>query len=159
MVFFGGRGRDLLDAANATEGRLYGNAGDDILTEAGGGGYGTSFTGGPGRDLMVGSYGDRVLDLTGEGDTVLGDGVTVSYGHAPSGVRVSLRRERGYRIDGSGVVDRIIGALNVYGSPFDDVLIGYESAPSTSMPGGRAMTGCSGWPALTCCPETTVTTG
>ena len=124
MVFFGGRGRDLLDATNATEGRLHGNAGDDILTEAGGGGYGVSFSGGPGRDLVVGSYGDRVLDLTGEGDTVLGDGVTVSYGRAPSGVRVSLRRERGYRIDGSGVVDRIIGALGIDGSPVDDVLIG-----------------------------------
>jgi hypothetical protein len=126
VEFSGDRGPDQVEVEYATQGRLRGGAGDDRLVIDGvAEGYGIDFVGGPGRDWMVGGY-TNVLDMTGEGDTVIGDGINVSYTRAPSGVRVSLRRERGYRIDGSGAADKIIGHISVFGSPFDDVMIGTD---------------------------------
>lgn len=107
--------------SNITNGGLYGGAGADTL-------YGDNgsdvLEGGPGSDAIYG--GDDHVD-TNYGDIVL-------YWNAPAGVNVTLPQlGRSTTVsDGYGNFDTLYGVESVIGSPWDDVLIGNDTALDTT---------------------------
>ncbi len=122
-------------ATTAEDWVLVGTSGNDTLT----GGIGDDFlSGGAGDDMLVGGAGDDDLSGGAGNDTL--DGGTEGYSDAAdydssvSGVVVNLSSTMetisgqnvaaGTAHDGFGTVDTLIGIEEVYGSAFDDVLIG-----------------------------------
>ncbi|MGB7336123.1 MAG: calcium-binding protein [Salaquimonas sp.] len=99
-------GSDQNDKITGDDGtnRLNGGAGDDILR------------GGGGKDYLVGGEGADVLD-GGKGDNDVAD-----YTYADSGVMVNLLTGMGSGGEAEG--DTYIGIEYVYGSQFDDTIIG-----------------------------------
>lgn len=97
-VIYGKGGADLLNGGDGND-RIYGNAGDDQIE------------GGDGDDLLSGGTG---ID-------------TLSYQYADAGVTVDLRVTTAQDTGGAGV-DTVSGFQRLYGSAFDDVLLGTSAA-------------------------------
>ncbi len=117
--FFGFRGDDSLEGL-AGDDQIFGRGGDDKLF----GGEGNDLLrgeadddklfGGNGNDFLIGDAGDDVLSGSSGTDSV-------SYGSAPSGVLVNL----GVGISRGGEDDdTILSVEDVFGSHFDDTIIG-----------------------------------
>jgi Ca2+-binding RTX toxin-like protein len=119
---------------------IWGGGGDDYIL----GGAAPYLVGGPGNDVLrgragyaelvlgsghdvayAGTAGSQVDDLSGDGDVYVGGPKedTAVYGAAPSAVRVSLVTGRGQLIGGNRV-DLLSNVEGVYGSRFDDILVG-----------------------------------
>lgn len=106
----GGPGVDRLTGGAASD-RLSGFAGDDVLF---GGGGADTLDGGMGGDSLSG----------GAGDDVIAGGLNVdfvTYADAPSAVRADITA---LRATGGGGNDTLTGVETLYGSAFNDTLIG-----------------------------------
>ncbi|MFZ4688164.1 MAG: choice-of-anchor I family protein, partial [Polymorphobacter sp.] len=98
------------------------SAGDDVIN---GGAEGERWFGRGGNDIINGNGGNDILD-GGAGNDVLngGEGIdTASYGSATSGVNVNLGIAARHDTLGAGV-DSFSSIENLFGSAFDDVLLG-----------------------------------
>lgn len=103
-TILGGAGNDLLS----------GDDGDDVLT---GGAGNDTLTGGLGNDTLAGGAGADSLDG--------GTGMDFAdYSVSAAGVTVDLAAGTGTGGDAEG--DRLYGVDGIYGSAFDDVLLGYD---------------------------------
>jgi Ca2+-binding RTX toxin-like protein len=102
---------------------LTGTAGDDVI--AGGGGDDT-IDGGGGDDTICGDEGFDTIE-GGPGNDLLDGGAGedgVEYGRSSGPVTVDLRDGLA---TGGGGEDRLVSFTEVYGSPFDDTLIGSDA--------------------------------
>ena len=97
----GGAGNDFISGGVDND-NLWGNAGNDSLS------------GGAGYDHLVGGAGNDTIDGGADADTV-------SYYFSPAAVNVNLGT--GVATGGDGT-DRLIGIEDIYGSPYDDTLVG-----------------------------------
>lgn len=124
---WGERGDDYLLGGGSESPYLAGGPGNDVLR--GRTGYAQMATG-PGHDVAYAGTGrSQVDDLMGEGDVYFGGPKedTGMYGAAPGPVRVSLVTGRG-RVVGRARADILVNVEGIYGSPFNDVLIGDAGA-------------------------------
>lgn len=121
---------------------LNGGAGDDVVFGLGGndtikGGAGNDvLAGNEGNDSLSGGEGDDYL-MPGAGNDVVDGGAGndwAAYEDATAGVTIDLNKTSSQSTGGSGL-DRLIGIENVYGSAFNDTLIGDAGA---NMFGGGA---------------------
>ncbi len=103
---------DILVGANIAFVRLEGGDGNDTLWDYGGP---SALFGGNGNDFMVGLGGADAFD-GGAGIDTLG------FANSPGAVKVDLAGGRGYWADAEG--DTYIRMENVFGSPFNDIIIG-----------------------------------
>jgi Ca2+-binding RTX toxin-like protein len=111
-LIFGTNGNDVLDGSSGAD-TIYGSGGHDTLR---GGGASDRLYGDSGNDWLEGGAGGDWLDGgAGENDTV-------SYQSSSSRVMVDLSIGRGNLGDAEG--DLLFGIEQVYGSHFNDVLIG-----------------------------------
>jgi len=103
---------------------LFGLAGNDTLDGAGGTNV---ISGGEGNDLIIASAGMNEI----RGDA--GDGDTVSYANAASGIVLSMSRA----VDNAGAAagDLVYTVENVIGTNFNDYIIG--SSVANSLEGGK----------------------
>lgn len=121
MFLSGKAGRDVLKGG-AGDDILYGFGGDDSLS--GGGGHDV-LAGNEGNDTLSGGTGDDYL-LGGLGNDVIDGGAGVdwaAYEDATAGVAVSLA-VTGWQTTGGAGSDKLSGIENLYGSAFNDILIG-----------------------------------
>jgi Ca2+-binding RTX toxin-like protein len=121
MFLVGKAGRDVLKGG-AGDDILYGFGGDDSLS---GGGGSDVLAGHEGNDSLNGGTGDDYL-LGGAGTDILDGGAGVdwaAYEDATSAVKVSLALT-GWQETGGGGRDKLSGIENLYGSAFNDTLIG-----------------------------------
>lgn len=132
MDLMGTQGADVLN----------GGAGDDVVFGLGGndtikGGAGNDvLAGNEGNDSLSGGEGDDYL-MPGAGNDVVDGGAGndwAAYEDATAGVTIDLNKTSSQSTGGSGL-DRLIGIENVYGSAFNDTLIGDAGA---NMFGGGA---------------------
>lgn len=131
MDLRGTQGADTL-VGGAESDVIYGFAGNDTLR---GGAGDDVIAGNEGNDSLQGGDGDDYL-LGGPGaDTIDGGagGDWAAYEDATAGVKVDLNLS-GAQNTGGGGTDRLIGIEHVYGSAFNDTLIG--SAGDNMMVGG-----------------------
>ena len=105
VYLHGGGGDDLLEA-RGDGGALYGDAGNDTMLGTSGNDY---FNGGPGRDVMVGGDGQDRID----------------YRDASSGVYLNLATSQVSGAEADG--DVFSSIEDIYGSSFEDVLIGSDT--------------------------------
>lgn len=121
MYLYGKAGRDVLKGG-AGDDVLYGFGGDDSLSGNGGDDV---LAGHEGNDSLNGGTGDDYL-LGGAGNDTIDGGAGVdwaAYEDATSGVAVNLSVTIAQSTGGGGV-DRLIGIENLYGSAFNDILVG-----------------------------------
>ncbi|CAN7217003.1 hypothetical protein LJR164_000778 [Phenylobacterium sp. LjRoot164] len=121
MFLIGKAVRDVLKGG-AGDDTLYGYGGDDSLS---GGGGSDVLAGHEGNDSLNGGTGDDYL-LGGAGTDILDGGAGVdwaAYEDATAGVTVSLALT-GWQETGGGGRDKLSGIENLYGSAFNDTLIG-----------------------------------
>lgn len=121
MFLFGKAGRDVL-RGGAGDDILYGFGGDDSLL--GGAGHDV-LAGHEGNDTLSGGTGDDYL-LGGLGTDVIDGGAGVdwaAYEDATAAVKVSLALT-GWQATGGAGSDKLTGIENLYGSAFNDTLIG-----------------------------------
>jgi Ca2+-binding RTX toxin-like protein len=121
MFLSGKAGRDVLKGG-AGDDTLYGFGGDDSLS---GGGGSDVLAGHEGNDTLNGGTGDDYL-LGGLGTDVIDGGAGVdwaSYEDALSAVLANLSLT-GWQETGGGGRDKLSGIENLYGSAFNDTLIG-----------------------------------
>jgi Ca2+-binding RTX toxin-like protein len=95
---------------------LNGLAGDDMLFGRGGA---DTLNGGNGNDILVGGAGADTLNGGSGFDEV-------EYLNSPTGVYVSLQSGKGSSGDAQG--DQLIGIESIYGSTYDDWLVGDDDA-------------------------------
>src|SRR5215471_8321047 len=137
----GGNGNDLIDAGD-DGGHLFGGNGDDTLygghgdNALFGGGGNDLLVGGSGLDILIGDLGNDTLsggDGTdylsgGKGDDILdggaGENDSAQYDDATSGVHVDLNISGAQAIGGTRGSDTLINIENLFGSDFNDTLIG-----------------------------------
>lgn len=87
-------------------------------------------------NILDGAGGDDFLEGRGGADTLIGSafslsGNTALYGHSDSAVSITLRNGNASGADmvgGDAEGDTLIGIQNIYGSAFDDVITGDNSA-------------------------------
>ena len=100
---------------------------------------GETVTGGDAKDVMLGSDGDDILIGAGSDDTLTGaggndalvggDGFDIAvYGDAADGITVDLGNLAAQDVGGGMGSDTLSGIEAVYGSNFNDVLIGDDSS-------------------------------
>ncbi|WP_374660753.1 calcium-binding protein [Phenylobacterium sp.] len=121
MFLSGKAGRDVLKGG-AGDDILYGFGGDDSLS--GGGGHDV-LAGNEGNDTLSGGTGDDYL-LGGLGNDVIDGGAGVdwaAYEDATAAVKVDLNLTVAQATGGAGS-DKLTGIENLYGSAFNDTLIG-----------------------------------
>lgn len=121
MFLSGKAGRDVLKGG-AGDDTLYGFGGDDSLS--GGGGHDV-LAGNEGNDTLSGGTGDDYL-LGGLGNDVIDGGAGVdwaAYEDATAAVKVDLNLTVAQATGGAGS-DKLTGIENLYGSAFNDTLIG-----------------------------------
>ncbi len=132
-VVLGGEGNDVING-DAGNDNLFGEGGDDVIN----GGTGDDFlTGDIGDDVLNGGDGDDKVFGGQGGNDVLDGGVgfdTAFFDDATAGVSVDLRRTDAQNTGGSGV-DTLVDIEGLFGSDFDDVLIG--KATGSTLGGGR----------------------
>lgn len=131
MDLRGTQGADTL-VGGADDDVIYGFEGADTLK---GGGGNDVLAGNEGNDVLQGGDGDDYL-LGGPGaDTIDGGAGNdwAAYEDAAAGVKVDLTLTGAQNTVGAGT-DKLIGIENVYGSAFNDTLIG--SAAANMMVGG-----------------------
>ena len=129
-VLTGGAGDDTLYGLGGAD-KLVGNAGDDVLA------------GNAGNDTLQGGEGDDYL-LGGAGNDTLegGNGVDwAAYEDSTSGVTVSLALTAAQNTGGGGT-DKLTSIENLYGSAFNDVLVG--NAGANALAGGAGADSLSG---------------
>lgn len=118
-------GDDTLTGTSGTD-IIYGQGGNDTID----GGAGADFLyGGDGNDVIAGGDGNDVIDGGAGNDQIDGGaGIdTASYADAASGVTVNLSITAAQDTGGAGT-DALANIENLYGSAFDDVLIGDSGA-------------------------------
>jgi Ca2+-binding RTX toxin-like protein len=142
---YGGDGNDSLDGG-ADNDLIYGGIGDDTALGGTGddtlyGGDGNdSLSGGDGNDALYGEDGNDTLD-GGAGDDTLtgGAGADLLYGgngvdfadYSASGAGVTIDLAAGTGLGGDAQGDVLNGVDGIYGSAFDDVLLGYDGQGTT----------------------------
>ncbi len=137
---FGGDGNDTLDGG-ADNDTLHGDAGTDSLLGAAG--HDSQF-GGVGNDTLSGGDGNDSLDGGTEADSLSGDagndtlnggaGADLLYGgagmdyadYAGSGAAVTVNLTAGTGLGGDAAGDVLSGIDGIFGSAFDDTLLGYD---------------------------------
>ncbi len=124
-------GGDGVDALTSIEG-VYGTAFNDNLVgdanrnDIHGGDGGDTIVGGAGDDVLFGEGGDDVL-LGGPGDDILDGGAGrnyTSYSDAPSAVAIDLNITNSYQGTGGAGSDWLINIQDVFGSAFNDTIVG-----------------------------------
>lgn len=121
MFLSGKAGRDVLKGG-AGDDTLYGFGGDDSLS---GGGGQDVLAGNEGNDTLSGGTGDDYL-LGGLGNDVIDGGAGddwAAYEDATAAVKVDLNLTVAQATGGAGS-DKLTGIENLYGSAFNDTLIG-----------------------------------
>jgi Ca2+-binding RTX toxin-like protein len=123
---WGGRGDDYIIGGDSESPYLVGGRGNDVLRGRGGD---AEMVTGPGHDVAYAGTGRTQVSLTGDGDVYVGGPRedTAMYTGARSAVRASLVTGRG-RLMGRKRADVLINVEGVYGSPYDDVLLGDAQA-------------------------------
>ncbi|KEP70640.1 type I secretion protein [Thioclava dalianensis] len=130
-TLLGGAGNDTL-VGGAGNDSLSGGAGNDSLSGGDGadtlsGGDGSdTLSGGDGNDTLDGGAGNDILE-GGTGADVLNAGAGMdyaSYVNSASGVNVNLASGVGTGGDAEG--DRLTGVDGLFGSNFNDTLVGYD---------------------------------
>jgi Ca2+-binding RTX toxin-like protein len=121
-VLNGGTGDDTL-YGNGGNDKLSGNAGNDILTGDAGD---DSLNGGAGEDYLMGGAGNDTLDGGADADWA-------SYEDATAAVKVDLNLTTAQNTLGGGT-DTLKNIENLYGSAFNDTLLG--NAASNYLHGG-----------------------
>ncbi len=124
-------GGDGVDALTSIEG-VYGAAFNDNLqgdanrNDIHGGDGGDTIVGNAGDDVLYGEGGDDVL-LGGPGDDILDGGAGrnyTSYSDAPSAVAIDLNITNSYQGTGGAGSDWLINIQDVFGSAFNDTIVG-----------------------------------
>ncbi|RLL71051.1 Hint domain-containing protein [Paenirhodobacter hankyongi] len=150
----GGDGNDTMRGGDGAD-SMSGGAGNDLMsgdagndTMSGGDGNDT-LSGGTGADLISGDAGNDSLDGGADNDTLLGGtgddtlhggaGADVlsgdsgmdyaDYSDSGAGVNVNLTTGTGQGGDAAG--DQLSGIDGIYGSAYNDTLIGYDGSSST----------------------------
>lgn len=129
----GGSGNDTI-SGNPGNNTLKGRGGNDTLN----GGHGNDILLGGGRvDRLFGQDGnDRLIGGRGADTLDGGEGTdTADYRASHTGVQVYLNKETG--VGGDANRDRLISVENLYGSEYDDWLIGDSLANTISAAGGN----------------------
>lgn len=112
---YGGNGNDIIRAGRSND-NVFGGAGNDYLLGQDGN---DAIYGGDGNDRLTGGTGADLLNG--------GLGVdTADYIYAATGVFVELATGIANRNEATG--DRLVSIENIYGSHFDDVLVGDAAA-------------------------------
>jgi Ca2+-binding RTX toxin-like protein len=111
---------DNFGGATSGDDTLRGEAGDDTLS----GGQGNDrLEGGPGLDLLIGGPGNDTLDGGAITDTAsYTDGNSASYTSSPTAVSVNLGT--GIASDGYGSTDSLANISFLFGSAYNDTLVG-----------------------------------
>ncbi len=118
----GGAENDLLQGG-AGDDRLSGDAGNDTLD--GGEGH-DSLSGGLGADSLTGGNGDDIL-IGGAGADTINGGSGMDYAdYSDSGQGVTIDLAAGTAGGGDAQGDVLSGVDGIYGSGFNDVLLGYD---------------------------------
>ncbi len=146
-LLYGGDGNDTLDGG-ADNDTLYGDAGNDSLLGAAGN---DNLFGGVGNDTLLGGDGDDSLDGGADADSLIGEagndtlnggaGADWLYGgggmdyadYSGSGAGVNVDLAAGTGLGGDAQGDVLGGIDGVFGSAFDDTLLGYD--PESTLPG------------------------
>ena len=119
-VMFGYGGRDGLYGGDGAD-KIRGGAGEDFLFGEDGNDL---LLGGTGFDVLIGGQGNDTLDGGSSGEA---NGVSFQeYTGVDAGVFVNLRT--GKAVDAGGGTDTLLNISEVYGSGFDDVLLGGNRA-------------------------------
>jgi Ca2+-binding RTX toxin-like protein len=115
---------DKLSGATPGDDTLRGEAGDDTLS----GGQGNDrLEGGPGLDLLIGGPGNDTLDGGAITDTAYyTDGNSASYASSPAAVSVNLGT--GIAFDGYGSSDSLANISFLFGSAYNDTLVGSNAS-------------------------------
>ena len=114
-TLIGGAGDDVIYGFGGND-TLRGGAGDDVLAGHEGN---DNLQGGDGDDYLLGGPGHDTLDGGAGSDWA-------AYEDATAGVRVDLKLT-GAQNTGGGGTDRLISIENLYGSAFNDTLIGNDA--------------------------------
>jgi Ca2+-binding RTX toxin-like protein len=139
MFFQGGAGNDTLTGASGDD-TLYGYGGNDLLS---GGAGNDVLAGHAGNDTLLGGAGDDYL-LGGAGNDLIDGGTGLNwagYEDAPLAVKIDLTLA-GWQNTGGGGVDKLVNIQNLYGSMFNDTLIG--NAAANTLSGGAGNDSLSG---------------
>jgi Ca2+-binding RTX toxin-like protein len=139
MLLRGTEGADVLTGAGEDD-TIYGFGGADTLR---GGAGDDVLAGNEGNDKLYGGDGDDYI-LGGPGDDLIDGGAGndwAAYEDATAGVTVDLTKT-GAQNTGGGGRDTLVGIENVYGSDFNDTLIG--NAENNMLVGGKGADTLSG---------------
>jgi Ca2+-binding RTX toxin-like protein len=132
-LLFGGTGNDYILGGGSEIPALIGGAGNDILR----GRQAAEMITGRGHDIAIAGTDFSQASLTGDGDVYVGGPKEdAALYDAPGPVRVSLTTGRG-QVIGQQTADTLINVDDVYGTDYDDELIGDASANHLAGFGGN----------------------
>jgi Ca2+-binding RTX toxin-like protein len=119
----GGAGNDTLDGGTGND-SLFGGLGNDTLYGGSGNDY---LSGGAGNDRLEGGVGDDTLAGGAGADTLYGGEGMDYLDYSASGSAVYINLGAGTASGGDAEGDVLAGVDGIFGSAFDDVLIGFNN--------------------------------